>query len=562
MKFFQTILLALTLSFVSHSLIAQDQDKSISVSVDIENVNGEEQRNIVINIDENGSKKEIKWSDDGTIPEDIKKQLEEEGVDIKILEGGSENEMSIFVIDNDEETTDEEHEIELKVISKDGDEGSFEIIIEGEEMELDEEHIKVIELEDGKEISLEIEDLLEEHDIDINQEGDGEKRIVIVEVEKQGEIEGLHEAHDIDIDIDTEKQIRLKILDENGEEKLLEWDGDGEMPAEIKEELEKEGIQIGSGDLIFIGDDGDSKVLTRKTEKYKIKTIDENGTEKVIEWNGEGEMPAEIKEHKDKVRGKHGGKHRKAKVKMKSSKGSNGNRAQLGVMIENDDKGVKVIDIIKGSAAEAAGFEKGYIITKADGKDVNKIEDLLDALRPFTPGENVVIDVEYDDANKASIELTLRGAEKTSNNFYIFKDVENSEKKQFKVLGELEDCDVTVSSDGKKKIVKIKKVVKKDEEETDEIKENISIDRKLNLTSFTASPNPTDGILNVKFEADNTPTEFRITDISGKQVYREVLGDFSGKFDKNIDLSEQVKGQFVISIIQGQKIFTENIILQ
>ncbi len=37
------------------------------------------------------------------------------------------------------------------------------------------------------------------------------------------------------------------------------------------------------------------EVVVEEQQHIKIKTIDENGLEKIIEWNGEGAMPEEIK---------------------------------------------------------------------------------------------------------------------------------------------------------------------------------------------------------------------------------------------------------------------------
>lgn len=54
--------------------------KQKEVSVNISTENGD--RNIKVSILADGQEKVIAWEDDGTIPEDIKKQLEEEGVDI------------------------------------------------------------------------------------------------------------------------------------------------------------------------------------------------------------------------------------------------------------------------------------------------------------------------------------------------------------------------------------------------------------------------------------------------------------------------------------------------
>ena len=65
------------------------------------------------------------------------------------------------------------------------------------------------------------------------------------------------------------------------------------------------------------------------------------------------------------------------------------------------NKGVLVIDVTAGSPAENAGLRPGDIITRFDGKDIEKSEQLISAIQTHKPGDEV--------------EFTYRRADQTTN---------------------------------------------------------------------------------------------------------------------------------------------------
>jgi serine protease Do len=66
-------------------------------------------------------------------------------------------------------------------------------------------------------------------------------------------------------------------------------------------------------------------------------------------------------------------------------------RAQLGVVTESDDKGVRIKEVMKESAAAKAGLAEGDIITTVSGKNVDDPEELADVINDKDPGEEVEI---------------------------------------------------------------------------------------------------------------------------------------------------------------------------
>ena len=67
------------------------------------------------------------------------------------------------------------------------------------------------------------------------------------------------------------------------------------------------------------------------------------------------------------------------------------NRAMLGVMTDENEKGAELETVNKESAAEKAGLKKGDIITKIDDKKIDATDDVTKAVRAHKPGDKVSI---------------------------------------------------------------------------------------------------------------------------------------------------------------------------
>lgn len=68
-------------------------------------------------------------------------------------------------------------------------------------------------------------------------------------------------------------------------------------------------------------------------------------------------------------------------------------KAFLGVATQKDGNGVKVSDVVEGSAAEKFGLEKGDVITKLNGKSIDDPAQFSDNIRSMQPGDEVELSV-------------------------------------------------------------------------------------------------------------------------------------------------------------------------
>ncbi len=83
------------------------------------------------------------------------------------------------------------------------------------------------------------------------------------------------------------------------------------------------------------------------------------------------------------------------------------NRAMLGVSTEKNDKGAKINDVTKESAAEKMGLKEDDIITKINDSKIESPDDLSAAIKKAKPGDKVNVTYLRDGKeNKASGELT------------------------------------------------------------------------------------------------------------------------------------------------------------
>ncbi len=88
------------------------------------------------------------------------------------------------------------------------------------------------------------------------------------------------------------------------------------------------------------------------------------------------------------------------------------NKGFLGVQSEKVDGGVKIAEVVPGSAAEKAGLKVGDIITKVDNVVINTPEDLSKTIGSYKPEEKVTITYKRNNKEqRVTTELSKRKVE-------------------------------------------------------------------------------------------------------------------------------------------------------
>jgi hypothetical protein len=235
----------------------------------------------------------------------------------------------------------------------------------------------------------------------------------------------------------------------------------------------------------------------------------------------------------------------------------------LGVFVGTHDNGAKVSSIIDGSGAEDAGLQSGDLINGINEDEVSSVRSLHEALAKYEPGDIVTVSFERDGQQKqAETELRQWGE---------LPDYKDSWRAKVKCGDENYKGEYNFLTSPKvtKKVIIIKKGKDGDEPLDETAPEtNISSPENdintyaLDLASFSVFPNPNDGQFRIQFEAAAKPLTVSVFDASGREVFRDNMSDFNGFYNKEIDLSNKLRGQAVVSIAQDGKRYSEMLVIQ
>jgi hypothetical protein len=91
----------------------------------------------------------------------------------------------------------------------------------------------------------------------------------------------------------------------------------------------------------------------------------------------------------------------------------------------------------------------------------------------------------------------------------------------------------------------------------------VNFKKELALNRIEFSPNPSNGQFNLAFELpEKKATRVLVLDQMGRKVNEEILGNFSGTYKNQIDISSRPNGVYFLIIAQGEKQFTRKIVKQ
>ncbi len=337
----------------------------------------------------------------------------------------------------------------------------------------------------------------------------------------------------------TTKRITIttKKVDENGKTITETYIAEGDEPGKILEGMAIDpkvihrvdvtnGANEENEEQIFMfrraGDDAGEKVIIERSIN------DENGEiEKIIIINKEnGNNTKDC--YKITPYGNFG--HASVWVNGQNNKI---NCAALGVFVNNhgESKGSVIGSLIENGGAKAAGLKAGDVIVKIEEFDVTDFATLHLALSHFKPGDMVTVRYEREGKNqKAKVELKdwaeLPGHEWRSRS----------------------DC-------GQDAVIEEKPV---DKIISDNLHGSTDI-QPLQLENVTIFPNQTEGIFSFSFKTMPGPIAVSITDVNGKVVYDENNENSDGSYQNEIDLKGLPQGNYIISVTQGDKVFTDQI---
>ncbi len=223
-----------------------------------------------------------------------------------------------------------------------------------------------------------------------------------------------------------------------------------------------------------------------------------------------------------------------------------------------ETQGAQVSSFTQESAAQEAAMLENDLITTVNGTRVMGHNDLWNEIAKYNPGDKVK--VEYLRGTETrNIEATLKACKDNSAQVIINEINEEGDNQSRRFFTWNWD-------ENAKKQMRESRVITIHRGEGDAEKANPApapavADRKLVLQSFRAYPNPTQGQVTIEFRGESVPTILSLFDLSGRQLFREELNAFDGAYNQQFDLSEYAKGTILIQVLQGDKVYTEQLVV-
>ena len=193
--------------------------------------------------------------------------------------------------------------------------------------------------------------------------------------------------------------------------------------------------------------------------------------------------------------------------------------------------GAYVSSSIAGTGAEAAGIQSGDVITALNGISIGCYNELVDLVHSHRPGERVTVN-------------------------YLRNGVENS---CVATLGKARVQRESTNRPGEK--IDLAIVVKMEKQAAHQYK--LKNNNNLEVSSMALSPNPSQGEFAISFHLDGKgDTKVTVMDITGREIYSEIMKSFTGDFYTNINIAEYPKGSYFVQITQNDKVLTKKILIQ
>jgi hypothetical protein len=212
------------------------------------------------------------------------------------------------------------------------------------------------------------------------------------------------------------------------------------------------------------------------------------------------------------------------------------NCAALGVYVTYSgdmENGCRITSLIEHGGAKEGGLQEGDVITKLDDYVITDFPTLYEALAHYLPGDEATVYYQRNEQNA-----------KTVVNLKSWADLPGHE---FRARG---DCG---------KVENFKEEENEPQLLDDPNGLSGTTDNDLLLKDARIYPNPTDGLFAFSFSSEPGPVTISISDVSGKVVYTEENDNDTGYYNRDINLKGVAPGNYIVTVKQNDKVFTQQI---
>lgn len=260
------------------------------------------------------------------------------------------------------------------------------------------------------------------------------------------------------------------------------------------------------------------------------------------------------------------GKRKTAEVTLSGKANSNvtvrEKEACLGVYTEALESGKTAGALINGftneSAAQAANLAQGDIITAVDGQAVKNHDDLWAEIAKHQIGDPVRV-AYIREGKPATTTVRLKPCRDNNSHVQIIDD-SGQQLREFRSWNWSED-DQRLLDDSQ--IITIRRGEGDGAMATEMLKpEQSEAADRLQLRNFRTISGQNTGHLTISFGAESSATVVSLFDLSGRQLFREELNAFNGRYSQQFDLTEYANGSIIVHVQQDGKVFRERLDLQ
>lgn len=215
-----------------------------------------------------------------------------------------------------------------------------------------------------------------------------EEKVVKKEIKTKKVVKKTKSEEDVSLEVKVNvvdgKEIASYILKEtkDGKTKITKWDGEGEMPENIKLYMENQEMDNDSG----------------MEEKVIIIELDDNGEKKVMKWNSDEEMSEEmrnmLKENDVEFEESGNVTVKKKKIYKKSSDSRFYEvKVKMDIGLNPTPDGVEVAFVQPDGPGDKAGIQEGDVLVRIGDQMIFTDESVYKALSNYEPGDTVQVEV-------------------------------------------------------------------------------------------------------------------------------------------------------------------------
>lgn len=224
-----------------------------------------------------------------------------------------------------------------------------------------------------------------------------------------------------------------------------------------------------------------------------------------------------------------------------------------------NERGV-LVEIVENSTAKEMGMKTGDILIGINGNPIIDWSDITMALNLIKANSNVTVDY-LREGKKVSSSKAIKSLCESRKSVSIYYNSDDKDKNSNWVFKSATPQSPRVNPANVK--ASMQDMEKADADKLKAQGVNITAVNSLRVEKLNLYPNPSKGMFKLQFDLpEKGQTEVKVYNAAGRTIYEYELGNFSGDFSDEVDISQNGTGTYYLQIRQGDKYAAKKIVLQ